>query len=775
MLFNQYTNLSKTVPTVPEMLLDFCGQKSEVSRQQIIVQQRITTLISFIHEDQYPANLICPQNEVFSVIHSDPANNSSTATPQQLQFISFLVGYVKSNPQSVTKALETQLNDPHSQYFLFMCYSVIPSFFGFFSSREHINSGFSFYCSLVSLANEKIVDQALIPFFCNGCTFRFIEMVFYEFGLPFVHDLRLDSKQIQTDILNSTYVDKIVDSIIRAYPLIPQTHKFLLKFMIEQGRNQRSVLHFFLHRFAFPQLLRYIKGTPFTSHFLQLKSLMISLRDNINPCLPILKVFNSNSVFEVPSAFEDFDESYTQIVITPLDVHVMLETLSEVSELPTYLRIFRETAYFTDITYTPFWVKVFSRNPKPLDAAFNWRPVVFTSKLQEIPEPPEQLKNILPPEPIRLVPSISQLDLANSASENESPRPINELDQNLDTKLGISIDNFERIYLKIFTLCYQENVKPVAFLLGEIQSPLLYQYYLQVKNLLGQDSFNLFYIYTLQKETRELVSSARSFERYLVHSISLSTLTQWKSIVESNYITMILPIVHSKMQKLLMKKFKVRSSHDAIQKMILEAIDPIEQPPVIVMQTLFLMAIDSIVKTIPSSLIKKLAAFDAAWEKYILVIREYISDTIPAVFKNQYENRNSTIQLNQKLWVSIEHLKSINHAKFEWCFNIILETLYKLDEMLKITNNDNSLLQFAIVFCDNVSFITKFAIINILVVKQKIFDILQNETKDLFLWSRLESEILKLMSFKTQNLPSNQQLMKDFMALQDELMKYQIN
>ena len=276
MLFERYTKLANVVPEVPEIHLESCSNKSSITRELIIQKQRIITLIPLIHEEQYPTNLIPPRKDLFSALHICPDYSSDIIMPQQLQFITFLVSFIKSHPDIVAKALEAQFNDTHNKFFVFMCYSVIPSFFGFFSSSELITNGFSFYCSLVSLcSNERIIDQALIPFFCNSCTFRFIEMIYYRFGLKFCHDSRLESKQIQKEVLRKYYTEPLIDSIIKSYPLIPHTHKFILKYMISNGRNSRSVLHFFLHRFAFPQLLRYFKRTSFTSHFIQLKSLMM--------------------------------------------------------------------------------------------------------------------------------------------------------------------------------------------------------------------------------------------------------------------------------------------------------------------------------------------------------------------------------------------------------------------------------------------------------------------------------------------------------------------
>ena len=98
---------------------------------------------------------------------------------------------------------------------------------------------------------------------------------------------------------------------------------------------------------------------------------------------------------------------------------------------------------------------------------------------------------------------------------------------------------------------------------------------------------------------------------------------------------------------------------------------------------------------------------------------------------------------------------------------MILESLSQFDEMIKYYNSENLIIQFALVSCCNMFFISKFIIINIFVVRQEAFKIMVNENRDTYLWSRLESTILKLLA-------SDVQLLAQFVKLQDELSKYQI-
>ena len=90
--------------------------------------------------------------------------------------------------------------------------------------------------------------------------------------------------------------------------------------------------------------------------------------------------------------FTVFDSHFTQLLLTSADVHVMMKSLEAVCELPACLKSFRDTSYFTEIKFVPFWVKAFSRNPRPLDSAFNWRRVVFSSLFPTVTDPIDTIK-----------------------------------------------------------------------------------------------------------------------------------------------------------------------------------------------------------------------------------------------------------------------------------------------------------------------------------------------------------------------------------------------
>ncbi|OHT07666.1 hypothetical protein TRFO_24082 [Tritrichomonas foetus] len=364
------------VPDIPETLLSASYEASNKIREDILYKQRISTLIPLLINNK--GNLpYLPQQDRFHIIHSCPNDALSLISPQQVQFISNMVDFISKNPVTIIRALQFLLQKQKINDFLFLCYSSIPSFFGYFSTNEHLTSAFSFFCTLVGTSNETIVRHALLPFYCNSCTFRFIENLFDKFGLVFCHDFRFYNQKVQKSILME-YVKPFVNSIIDSYPLLPQPHQFLLKFMKVRGWKNEQVLKFFIEDFTIVQLLRYMKTTPFQTHFEHFSKFVKTI--NLDVFSPLLEVFsNAKSFFEVPMAYSVFDLYFVQLLTTTADVKALINVLVDCGEVPQCIQQFIETANITKPSYEPFWIRFYSRKPRPVDSSFNWRPVVFSS------------------------------------------------------------------------------------------------------------------------------------------------------------------------------------------------------------------------------------------------------------------------------------------------------------------------------------------------------------------------------------------------------------
>ncbi|KAK8863613.1 hypothetical protein M9Y10_011301 [Tritrichomonas musculus] len=876
MSLKKYYELESVVPDVPELLLEGCSQDSAFLREKIIQQQRFSLLMLLLRKNEYPISLLPSKDHFLNLIHSPPEESLSNVTPQQVQFISLLVDFVIKNPNILLKAIQFQyknkkkskpiapsmsrsnslanttksglFNSNHSfsinshghnnnpglnnsakltehnkDLFDMLCFSTIPAFFGHFSSSEHLFYSFPFFCNLVGTLDEEIIDTVLIPYYCNGCTFRFIESVYAQFGKPFCHDVRLDSQQVQYDVLKK-YIKPLLASITQSYPLLPHTHQFLLKFMQKRGRDKNRLLNFFINHFLMRQLLRYVNGTPFTLHFMQLKEFVILIRNDLTPFYSIMDVMNSPSFFEVPSAFTVFNDLYSQILLTPIDVHVMMAALAQVNELPKNVQMFKNQLYLKNLNLTPFWVKLYSKKSSQIDSSFNWRQLVFSfdgdkvfikKKTEDITKQKSNVDFVSELE--NKISSNNKEVILNNDNSSDSNNAIatNKNDKveisNADIENDEQVQAFERMYRQLKSHCEYDQMSCINFLLGNCFLLEDKMKSAAIKKNLGTIKYDMFFKYVVKKEMEDLVGRSRTFESYLVHSLALRNLKDWHLMVESSYITTIMPIMQENLEiKLKSKQIfnsiskqiqqhqhsQLSSSNDfnsnsnstnlanSIENLISTSMGNNVNIPLI-RQLLLMMIVQKFLHIIlPNNMLKRLQNMEKMWITHLMQTRETI--ILPEPFRNSKGNQTTALMFNRRLWSAIEHLCSLKQVKFEWSLNLILDTLSQLDEInnavsLLATNNDkdnsktfinsqneNSVVQFALAFCDTPLLISRFVIINIFVVKQKsINNVMTNENKDLLLWSGLESSILKLLS-------KNEKLLTSFLAFQEELNFYQI-
>lgn len=902
MSLQKYYELESVVPDVPELLLEGCSQSSAFLREKIIQQQRFSLLSLLIRKNDYPTSLLPPKDQFLNLIHTPPEESLSNVTPQQVQFISLLVDFVIKNPNILLRAIQFQyklkgkhkintptmnrsnslanttksglfsnsnhnfsinshghsndqginnsakLHEYNKDLFDMLCFSAVPAFFGHFSSSEHLFYSFPFFCNLVGTLDEDIMDTVLIPYYCNGCTFRFIESVYAQFGKPFCHDLKLDSEQIQYDILKQ-YIKPLVNIVIQSYPLLPHTHQFLLKFMHKRGRDKMRLLNFFVNHFLMRQLLKYVNGTPFTSHFKQLKEFVILIRNDISPFFPVLDVMNSPSFFEVPSAFSVFNDQYSQIILTPIDVHVIMAALVQINELPKNIMMFKNQLYLKNLNMKPFWVKQYSKKTNSIDSSFNWRQLVFSFKGNEVYINKKTVNLAKTPSHVDFVSNFetkidkkdnfngetnlldsSSQSSAESLSQNKSSsdnvinsdQSSNEIlsSQNKDSDDRINnlassndpqLQAFERMYRELKSHCEYDQINCIGFLLGNcimLDDKIRSSY---IRKNLGPVKYEHFFNYVVHRELEDLSERSRTFESYLVHSLALKGLKEWHSMVESNYINTITPIIRENLDIKLSSKHFMNSFTKQIQQqrrhnqnnfdsspsalavsienLIISSMgDNIHAP--LIRQLLLMTIVQKILNLIlPKNVMSKLKTLETTWVSHLMQTRESI--VMPEAFKNSKDNQTTALMFNRRLWSAIEHLCSLKLVKFEWSLSLILDTLNQLDEinnavllwsrsnkkeenehkkqtLLFNSQNENAVVQFALAFCDVPLLISRFVIINVFVVKQKaINNVMTNENKDLLLWSGLESAILKLLS-------KDEKLLTNYLEFQDELNCYQI-
>jgi hypothetical protein len=622
-------------------------------------------------------------------------------SPQQVQYIAQLAEFVQKHPLAVIKAAHHRLSNKHLGDLTFLGYSTIPAFFGFFSSSEHLAAAFQFYYSLVGTPDHALVRFLLLPFYRSGCTYRYIEMVFDRFGMPFCYDLRLDQREPQRLILEG-YITSLIDSVQYAFPLLPHPHKFLLRFMLSRGWSKVSVIDLFVNDFTMPQLLKYVKAIPFPSHYLQLKELCHLIKSRVKDFLSLFQFIELDSsfeTFEIPSAFTVFNVPFIQLLLTASDIHTMLTSLRQVNEIPASIQPFVENQYLNKIEFRPIWIRVFSRIPKPVDSSYNWRNLVFPGSLIEVP---------------------------------------NDKD-------------FERMWRDLKKKNENFGCDLIEFLRGEGLQFVDIVSQRSLRTILGA-RYDSFLEYAIMQSTRDLQAGSRVFERYLVDSLSLRSLLSWHNIVDAYYSKIVRPIAQKSVHMMMRTPNRVIDLDQS-----LFAVGPA------IRRFCFMTVIRHLLpEIVPQHCVQMFAALDARWKTHIHGIRETLQS--PLLFLERGNGQTSP-RLSKELWASISRLKLLDQVKFEWVLATVLDALGPLDELTRSTDSESSVIQYAVAFSECVTLLSRFMMVNIFVMKHKAFRAIEQTEEDLFLWSRFESAILRL-------LERDSDFAAEYVNLMDEITEY---
>ena len=768
----EYTKLSSVVPQVPDLLLEQSSEKTTQTLDEILWKQRLSILIPIVKSSQYPTGILPPRENFMSSLHTPPENSVlSHVSPQQIQFITILVEFVHKNVQTIANAVIEKYKSSNRSEFYFLCQSAIPAFFGFFSSKEHISTAFSFYCAIIQNRSNAIAKAALLPFYCSPCTSRFIFSVYSHFGLKFCHDVRLDRPQVQKSVIYE-YTLPFIQTIIQTFPLIPQQHQFLLRFMISSGWKPSSVLDFFLESFLFPQLLRYVKSTPFKNQFIQLKAFASHL--DKKACRALLDIFENASLFEIPSGYEIFDLPFMQLFLTPLDVHMVIKALTATNEVPQILNPFIQFFYFDPIDFIPFTVKVYNRKPKPALTSYNWRPVVFPryndSPIDESTSP--DFYRLWRQLSIRCQElGVSPLDMLSDSifsNSNNSNNNSNNSNHNINNDLN---DNKYSCEEEKITLRRIPIEKSVDRLLAQIEindednKPKCrlnygqYQFAKQLQDILG-NRLNEFRDFVIERLLEELHQRSSVFETYLTHLMALNDLESWKMDIKLYYRMLIIPYCEESMRHCLSKFPCTKLAHEPyLINKVLEEGGTIFKSKTCV-QLNYMLLIQHLLPVIFTEPLKvKLKQIEKMWQQINQEMRMKIK--LPDEFHNK-NNQKRALLLNQKLWDAIEHLRSIQRVQFASVLRIFLEGLMMLSELNQSDEDEDSVFQFAVVFSDSPILISSFLMINSFVIKQKRFHSMARSNSDLLIWCRFETTILKLLNH-------NPQLLKEFLSFQDQI------
>jgi hypothetical protein len=402
----------------------------------------------------------------------------------------------------------------------------------------------------------------ILPIFCCFLASRYNEMIYNKFGLAICHDVRLHQATIQKKVLQQ-YVDLFAAAIKDSFPLQPDPHQFLVRFMIARGWEKHVIVEFLFIEFTLPQLLRHVKATAFPLHFLQLRGLAADLQLLARDFVGLLDcVEKRRSFVEIPQAFTCFGVPFMRLLLTTADVNSMIMSLQQVNEVPRELISFVETQYLAKIDLQPLWIRVYLRKPKPVETSYNWRNVVFTTQMLDVP----------------------------------------------------SNRDFVRMWKHLLEMSGRIGRDPIDLLTGRNLRYVDMAAWKTVNESLGRN-YEESLKYANMQNMHDLQVRSQGFERHLVDLMSLNSLMSWQEVIDGYYSRLVIPTAIAATEALRKEPNCVLDLNRSIMRHI---------GLVNVQQLVFMAAIRRLLPDLPHECVGQFSSLDTLWETHILGVRETI-------------------------------------------------------------------------------------------------------------------------------------------------------
>lgn len=715
-MLQQYEALESVVPKDPDLLLQNTTEELHDKREKMIFEERLLVLFSLYKEENYPPFFPADRSEFFAFVSKPTSILVDSIAPQHIQFMSKLVEYFLQNPLDLTKvAIKIyQACDPAE--FPFYIYSVFPAFLGYYSCAEHVQAAYQFYSALLVTAPHNLTFMMLTPFFCNACTYRYIESVANDVIQFLCHDVRLITcEDIQS--LLAQHSKSFMKSIMFHLDLLPGVHANILKMMHKYQWSSDSIFQFFLNSFVSPQVLICLQSNSISAHSTFFKDIVKRLSTTVT-ALDIEPLFNTRSLYEIPGAFSDFSQPYLFFLLTPLDVSKIMPYIKETVTLPRLILMLQNPRHFKEQQYLPVWLKVFPKMPIPTLFSSSWRNVVFAdcTYIQPSYHYPLFERRFRMLQMMAAESGQSAVEIIQGKSENTKTKLIHELKD-------------ERAY-DFSGICDKCNHKDDVEELCD-----------DCKELIKKREPISFEKFVLESSFHNLCFRAQRFELLLVHHFALERLKHWdETIVDcfnkqqscfgqtllTKFILDLSPqqLLHtSEFPKDLMNQYKIVFCNLQAQQMF------------------FTMRVEMLLSTIHApKRDAKLVILKAKWKE--VVEQSFQNVTLPECFTNPKTRRSKRVIMNQHFMKAALAFGNISNTPFFKRYFLLMNCLKEFDTIAKNLNVSTPLIEYALKINQDDELIITILQIASTLMKKKEFHLLCTK-EEILLWFELESIVLK--------------------------------
>ena len=276
---------------------------------------------------------------------------------QLTQNTGFLLCFLYERPDIFAK-ITKQSQKKH--FFAHLIQIVIPSFFGFFSSHEHLHNAFRFYRTVIGAGDIDFVKKVVKPFFLSAPMHRFVESTL----VPCIDSLLFfvfTSRSFSNDDIIEFYSKMILEKIKTTTSLIPEQHKNILKHIRDDGWKFSEQWNVLWNGCLLPLFNSFVTSSPLSSYEKSFKRIFQKIEERKEEVYKIIA--DTPSSFTIPSIAAVESSPIVQVFITLGDVVNIAQLIAQDKMMPDTLSPDEFTRFNGDMLFSHFWCTVYSRFP----------------------------------------------------------------------------------------------------------------------------------------------------------------------------------------------------------------------------------------------------------------------------------------------------------------------------------------------------------------------------------------------------------------------------
>ena len=254
--------------------------------------------------------------------------------------------------------------------FAHLVQTVIPSFFGFFSSFEHLENAFKFYRTAIETLDKETSKTVLKPFFQSVPLFRFVEATLDEIIEKLMFYIFTNPNFQMSDIVDY-YTDILFETIKETSKLIPIQFKNLIKYIKEKDWSFNDKWSIIWDSSLVPLFTLYIDYSPLSSYMKYFNAIFDKLSARKEEIFDLLA--ETTSFFVVPSVSPPGQFPILISYVCFEDVITIATLVDQERMMPDSLSIdeFRDvpTTHYS----SHFWCTIYPRFPPKTTSIMRFR------------------------------------------------------------------------------------------------------------------------------------------------------------------------------------------------------------------------------------------------------------------------------------------------------------------------------------------------------------------------------------------------------------------